>query len=435
VIGIGAQHSTLEIARLTRWQGERRVARALLGLAGLSLLALLLAPWRQNAVGTGEVIAFSPNERELLVQAPVEGRVARWHFQEGDQVEHGEVIVELADNDPRVIARYENQRDAVVRRVDAAARSVEASRDRIVSLRTLRERALISAQAFVRVAENDLAAAERELEAAQAKAAAAAQQRARIRTLASEGLESERSLELARRNAIEAEAGVQAARAKVDAAMARRTARQAERDGRIAELDAKLAEARDKLAAAESKEASGQADLADVERALARQRSLDVRAPREGMLTEVIARESSAYVKQGERLAKIVPTASTRAVELFVSGNDAPLVVPNQPVQLQFEGWPAIQFGGWPQAAVGTFAGRVAFVDAQATPQGRFRVVVRPGREGDWPKEQVLRQGNAVFGWVLLNRVTLGYELWRQLNGFPPDLPPRAAEASGYGGK
>jgi len=25
-------------------------------------------------------------------------------------------------------------------------------------------------------------------------------------------------------------------------------------------------------------------------------------------------------------------------------------------------------------------------------------------------------------GWVLLNQVTLGFELWRKLNGFPPSV-------------
>jgi hypothetical protein len=28
-----------------------------------------------------------------------------------------------------------------------------------------------------------------------------------------------------------------------------------------------------------------------------------------------------------------------------------------------------------------------------------------------------------VSGWILLDRVRLGYELWRQFNGFPPRLP------------
>jgi hypothetical protein len=193
--------------------------------------------------------------------------------------------------------------------------------------------------------------------------------------------------------------------------------------------------AREDLASARAKLASYQGDLARVERALARQRSLLVRAPRAGMLTRVRARERSAFVKQGEILAVLVPDTQRRAVELMVSGVDAPLVVRGQRVQLQFEGWPAIQFGGWPEAAVGTFSGEVAFVEAGASPQGRFRAVVVPTNESDWPPAAVLRQGNLANGWVLLNEVSLGYELWRRLNGFPADLPSDTARIAGIKAK
>ncbi len=30
------------------------------------------------------------------------------------------------------------------------------------------------------------------------------------------------------------------------------------------------------------------------------------------------------------------------------------------------------------------------------------------------------------IGWVFLNRVPLGYEIWRRLNGFPPVLAPES---------
>ena len=55
---------------------------------------------------------------------------------------------------------------------------------------------------------------------------------------------------------------------------------------------------------------------------------------------------------------------------------------------------------------------------------GNFRVVVVPdnhfAREDGWHDERYLRQGVRANGWVLLRRVPLGYEIWRQLNGFPP---------------
>ncbi|MHA7837554.1 MAG: HlyD family secretion protein, partial [bacterium] len=271
--------------------------------------------------------------------------------------------------------------------------------------------------------------------AARAKQRAAELQVDRMAALAGEGLESQRNYELAVRNVAEARAGTLEARADLEAARADRAAEQAARESRTSELDATISSARDSLQAARARRAGAEETLAKVERALARQRSLVIRAPRAGMLTHVRAREQSAFVRQGEKIAVLIPDTYRRAVELTVSGIDAPLIVAGQTVQLQFEGWPAVQLGGWPEAAVGTFKGEVAFVDAQASPTGQFRVVVLPDSESDWPSSNLLRQGNLANGWVLLNRVTLGYELWRQLNGFPPDLPEKAARVSGIGVK
>ena len=103
-------------------------------------------------------------------------------------------------------------------------------------------------------------------------------------------------------------------------------------------------------------------------------------------------------------------------------------------VRLQFEGWPAVQFSGWPELAIGTFGGRVRQFDAASGGAGQFRVLVEPEEQltGDvWPSPEFLRQGNQAVGWVFLNRVPLGYEIWRRLNGFPPVLAP---DSKGKGG-
>jgi multidrug resistance efflux pump len=281
------------------------------------------------------------------------------------------------------------------------------------------------------VARRKVDAVKRQLDAGRAKARAARLQRTRIGKLTAKGLNSQRDLELAERNAAQADARIEELRAKLEAARSEVASKRAERARLGSKLAGRISAATDELEAAKGARANARSKLAQAERALARQDSLEVRAPRDGMLTDVRAREGSAFVKPGQILAVVVPRSDVRAVEMYISGNDAPLVVPGQKVRLQFEGWPAIQFGGWPKAAVGTFSGEVAFVDARATSRGRFRTLVLPGENAQWPSAEVLRQGNRVNGWILLGRVPLGYELWRQLNGFPPDLPPEAAKASG----
>jgi adhesin transport system membrane fusion protein len=132
-------------------------------------------------------------------------------------------------------------------------------------------------------------------------------------------------------------------------------------------------------------------------------------------------------VKAGQQLALIVPQTANRAVELTVSGNDAPLLAVGRRVRLQFEGWPAVQFSGWPSVAVGTFGGTIGVIDPGAGADGTVRIIVFPEQGEEWPDAHYLRQGVRVVGWVLLDSVKLGWELWRQFNGFPPTLKNGAA--------
>jgi hypothetical protein len=126
-------------------------------------------------------------------------------------------------------------------------------------------------------------------------------------------------------------------------------------------------------------------------------------------------------LKTGEQIASFVPDNSLPVVELWVSGRDMPLISVGRRVRLQFEGWPAVQFAGWPSVAVGTFGGRVRLVDPTDNGSGKFRLLVEPDpNDKPWPQLRYLRQGVRVHGWVLLNRVSLGFELWRLFNGFAP---------------
>ena len=135
----------------------------------------------------------------------------------------------------------------------------------------------------------------------------------------------------------------------------------------------------------------------------------------------LLAQPGSELLKSGAPVALFVPDAYSPTVELWLNGVDMPLVKPGDPVRLQFNGWPAIQFVGWPSVAVGTFGGIVQLVDATETNGGKFRILVVPDPKDDpWPSAQYLRQGVQAKGWVLLNQVKLGWELWRRFNGFPP---------------
>lgn len=168
--------------------------------------------------------------------------------------------------------------------------------------------------------------------------------------------------------------------------------------------------------------AQAKAELATLQVTIDQQSSRKVRAPRAGTILSRMSGDDTIFVKPGQALAELVPDTHSRAVQLWVNGNDAPLIHPGDEARLQFEGWPAIQFSGWPAVAVGTFSGEVSFISPQGNNNGLFKVLVVPHKNSDWPEPRYLRQGVLSKGWILLKEVPLGYELWRRYNGFPPNL-------------
>ncbi len=165
--------------------------------------------------------------------------------------------------------------------------------------------------------------------------------------------------------------------------------------------------------------AAAQIELARLLVRISRQSSQTIKASRPGLIARILAPQGGILVKAGDKLAHLVPETKDRAVELFVSGNDVALLAIGRPVRLQFEGWPAVQFAGWPSVAVGSFPGRVGLIDPTDDGTGRFRALIFPEEEAAWPSSQYLRLGVRAHGWILLDDVSLAWELWRLFNGFP----------------
>lgn len=295
-------------------------------------LFLRFAPWVQSAAGAGAVTALNADDRLQDINALVSGRIAKWYVRDGTVVKKGDPIVELVDNDPRLIERLADERAQLVRKRDAVASAYKTSKI--------------------------------DLE--------------RTRQLFEEGLAARRDYEQSQIS--------------------------------IENMRSQLAEAN--------------AAINRIDVSISRQSIQIVTAPRDGVVISVNAGDSATYVSAGQALAKFVPTGVPRVVEIYLDGRDISLVQEGGPVRLEFEGWPAFQFSGWPETAIGTFGGQVAAIDLSAGVDGRFRVLVKEREDGvdTWPDERFVRLGSAARGWILFDTVPVGYELWRQLNNFPPQF-------------
>lgn len=412
-------------------RGAKLLARIMMGSLVAFFIALLTVPWVQTSAGNGAVIAYAPLERRQNIEAPIEGRLIAWYVQEGAHVTEGQKIAELSDNDPEILARLRTERDAAARRIEAAQSRIESLQSRITSLEALKNSSQKVAEARIRMADNRAVAAEKSVTAAQALNKATRLQWDRQKELQSMGISSTRTLEVAEMENARSEMDVLRAQASLDQARNDAQAMRSELLRILDERDTAIEDAKASKASAESELASASASLQQVEVRLARQQNMVITAPRDGTILRLMVNQGTEMVRTGESIASFVPDTAQQAVEIFVDGNDIPLVTQGRKARIQFEGWPAVQFSGWPSVAVGTFAGTVALVDATDNGKGKFRVVIVPDGSEKWPENRYLRQGVRAFAWIQLNQVTAGYELWRQFNGFPPAIPEEPSKNEG----
>lgn len=164
------------------------------------------------------------------------------------------------------------------------------------------------------------------------------------------------------------------------------------------------------------------AELAESETKLSRQQNQIIYAPKDGVILKVLSGNNATVVKAGDKIADFAPNLNDPIIELYVNSNDIPLIYEGRLVRLQFEGWPVVQLSGWPSLAIGTFGGIVVSVDPSISENGKFRVIIKRSKTETWPDQRFIRHGTKTYGWILLNEVKLGYEIWRQVNAFPPEF-------------
>jgi multidrug efflux pump subunit AcrA (membrane-fusion protein) len=401
----------------------RLAAHALLAAIVLAFVGMIFVPWQQTTKGSGRVVAYFPTERPQTIESPIYGRVVQWGegIVEGAPVEKGQFILEIRDIDADRPRRLSEQVAATREKLRFAELKSQTYGRQIVDLTQAREMVLQASRELVEEAGRKVQAEKQSLIAAEAGERQTQSNNERQQRLFAQGYTSGVNAELEQRKYEEAVAKVKAAREYVQAAEDYLAAKRHE-------LEQKSREAQTKIdyALALQQEAQGEfalttKELVELEGKQAQFESRRIVAPRDGIILRLFANEDAEMLKEGDPLFTIVPETSERAVELLIDGNDIPLVTTGRQVRVQFEGYPAVQFAaGWPEVAAGTFGGQVTAIDATDDGKGKFRVLVRPAAGQAWPDERFLRQGVRANGWVLLNRVTLGYELWRQLNGFPP---------------
>ncbi|GAL77825.1 RND efflux membrane fusion protein [Algibacter lectus] len=187
----------------------------------------------------------------------------------------------------------------------------------------------------------------------------------------------------------------------------------------------KLAKAQSGLYTAQSSGYDTEAEVSKLETSLAnytkRTSLLFVTAPQDGYINKAIKAGIGETFKEGEQLVSIMPADYDLAVEMYVRPIDLPLIHTGENVRVQFDGWPAIVFSGWPNVSYGTYGAKIVAIENYISSNGKYRVLLKPDADDvAWP--EAIRVGSGAKSIALLNDVPIWFELWRQINSFPPDF-------------
>lgn len=409
----------------------RIVYRWILGIVIVLFLVMFL-PWQQNINGKGYVTALTPQDRPQNVQNAVAGQIQYWNVREGDFVKKGDtllIISEIKDDyfDPQVLVRTQEQIKAKQDAINAYQAKITATDNQIVALRQglqlsleKSRNKLIQSRLKVKSDSADLVAVNRNFEISKERLE-------RGESMYKDGTISLVDLESRRLKFQEDQAKVVSQNQKLGISRNELINARIELSSVEAEYQKDIAKSFSDRSSALSSLADGESELSKLhnkyENIRIRRDQYVVHAPQDGYVVKTLKAGIGETIKEGESIVTLQPNQPELAVELYVKAMDLSLITPGRHVRLEFDGWPALQFSGWPGTSVGTFGGEVAIIDRVNSKNGEYRLLIKPNQQGSeneiWPTQ--LRIGSGVNGFVMLKDVPIWWEIWRQLNGFPPD--------------
>ncbi len=400
-----------------------------LGLFIFTIIFMLL-PWTQNIRGRGTVTTLFQDQRPQELNSVIPGRIVSWRVKEGDHVKKGDTILKLSEVkadylDPNILKRTEEQISAKQSKATNYSSKASAAGNQIQALEQSVKFKLSQTRNKIKQQELKVESERAELAAAETNSKIASQQYTRNQELYKQGLISLTDLEAKQNKMQEALAKQTSAGIKLENAQQQLMLLKIDINSIQQEYNEKIAKIQSDRFQSLSEIANTQGEIAKLKNQYstydARQKLYIVTAPQEGQITDAKVAGIGEIIKEGEHIVTIVPEKIQYTVELFIKPLDVPLVQRGQKVTFLFDGFPAIVFSGWPGASYGTFRGKVLTVENNTNSKGYYRVLVieDPESHKPWPKQ--LRIGAGAKGIALLKDVPIWYELWRNINGFPPD--------------
>ncbi len=402
--------------------------RFLIALVILAVIILFL-PWTQNVTGNGFITTLTPDQRPQTIQSAIPGKIEKWYVKEGDYVKKGDTILFISEikneyQDPKLVERTNQQLDAKNKSVISYQEKIKALESQALALGSERILKRSQAENKLKQAKLKVKSDSIDFEASKTNLKIAEKQYDRTLTLQKEGLKAVTDVEEKRLKLQETQAKLISQENKLITSKNEVINAKIEISRISAEYTDKISKSRSDKFTAESNQFEAEVQATKLANQSTnytmRNALLYITAPQNGYINKAIKNGIGETFKEGEKLVGIMPANYDLAVETFVDPIDLPLIHLNEDVRIQFDGWPAIFFSGWPNAAYGTYAGKVVAIETFISENGKFRVLIAPNKKDNaWPEN--LRVGSGAYTIALLENVPIWYELWRKLNGFPPN--------------
>jgi len=406
----------------------------------ISLLGIvfLFLPWTQNISGSGAVTTLKPNQRPQTIQSAIAGRIEKWYVQEGDFVKKGDTILFISEIkedyfDPNLVQNTKSQVDAKKMAGESYTNKVATLSTQIRAIENEKILKLEQAQNKIRQSLLKVKSDSMDLEAVKTQIKIANTQYSRSLNLNKEGLKPLTDVEEKRLKLQEAEAKIITQENKLLASKNEFINAKVEVNRISAEYAEKSSKARSDQYTALSSQYDTEAQINKLQNQYVnyqiRNGMYYIKAPQDGYVNRAIQSGIGETIKEGTQIVSIMPAKYDIAVETFVSPTDLPLIHKGEKVRIWFDGWPTVVFSGWPNMSIGTFGGKIVAIENFISPNGKFRVLIAPDeKEAAWPKQISIGSGAQTL--ALLENVPIWFELWRTLNGFPPNYYQPQAENS-----
>lgn len=408
---------------------SRIFARILLGILVLIIIIMFL-PWTQNINGRGYVTSLRPDQRPQEIHSVIAGRIEKWYVQEGDFVKAGDTILFISEIkedylDPKLLDRTNQQIDAKELTQKSYGEKVKALDAQIAALTQMQRLKREQAQNKLTITKLKVVTDSIEYEAAKTNYIISEKQQVRTQQLYSEGLKSLTDLESRTLKLQESQAKLIGYESKLLSSRNELINAQIELSSIDNEYLDKLAKTKSERFSALSSQYDTDAEITKLQ---GQYMNYSVRsglyyifAPQDGYITQAIKTGLGETIKEGASIISIMPAKYDLAVEMYIKPMDMPLLQRGQKVRFMFDGWPAVVFSGWPNVSFGTFGGSIVAIDNFISKDEKYRIMVAPdSTDAQWPVQ--LRLGAGANGLALLDDVPIWYELWRQINGFPPNF-------------